>query len=138
MAGLARWCRFLLLCCACGLLGAAHARSDAPATIAVGYLPAEAQATLALIRKDGPFPYERDGVVFGNYEGLLPKRARGYYREYTVTTPGVRTRGARRLVAGCAKDPQAAARYTGALVCGRGLEVYYTDDHYRSFKRVID
>ena len=87
--------------------------------IAVQKLPSEARQTLALIEKDGPFPYSRDGAVFGNREGLLPKRERGYYREYTVKTPGARDRGARRIVA------------------GKGGEVYYSDDHYRSFRRII-
>jgi len=81
-------------------------------------LPAEARNTIALIRKGGPFPYERDGVVFGNFEKRLPAQARGYYREYTVRTPGVQSRGARRIVA------------------GRGGELYYTDDHYQSFRRI--
>src|SRR5262249_20691711 len=63
-------------------------------------LPAEARDTLALIKQNGPFPYARDGVVFGNREALLPKKQRGYYREYTVKTPGARDRGARRIVAG--------------------------------------
>lgn len=83
-------------------------------------LPAEARQTLALIRAGGPFPYQQDGRVFGNREGLLPKRERGYYREYTVKTPGAKDRGARRIVA------------------GRGAEYYYTDDHYRSFRRIIE
>jgi len=87
--------------------------------IAVGKLPGEARQTLALIEKNGPFPHPRDGVVFGNREGLLPKRERGYYREYTVKTPGTHDRGARRIVA------------------GRAGEYYYTDDHYRSFRRII-
>lgn len=87
--------------------------------IAASELPREARETLALIRRGGPFPYERDGVVFGNREKLLPERERGYYREYTVRTPGLAHRGARRIVA------------------GRGAaELYYTDDHYRSFKRI--
>jgi ribonuclease T1 len=86
--------------------------------IAVAQLPVDARKTLELIRQGGPFPYERDGSVFGNYERLLPHRSRGYYLEYTVKTPGVRSRGARRIVA------------------GRGGELYYTEDHYRSFKRV--
>ena len=88
--------------------------------VRLAQLPKEARETLALIRAGGPFPYARDGVVFGNREGLLPKRNRGYYREYTVKTPGSRDRGARRIVAG-----------------GNG-ELYYTDDHYRSFRRIID
>ena len=90
------------------------------ADISVAQLPPEARQTLALIRAGGPFPYARDGVVFHNREGLLPKRKRGYYREYTVQTPGARDRGARRIVAGA------------------NGELYYTDDHYRSFRRIID
>jgi len=86
----------------------------------VAQLPAEAQQTIALVRKGGPYPYTRDGIVFGNFEKLLPVRERGYYREYTVPTPGVRSRGARRIVA------------------GGGGELYYTDDHYKSFRRVRD
>jgi ribonuclease T1 len=85
-----------------------------------GSLPAEARQTLALIKAGGPFPYQRDGSVFSNREGLLPKRERGYYREYTVKTPGAKDRGARRIVA------------------GRGGEYYYTDDHYRSFRRIVE
>jgi ribonuclease T1 len=88
--------------------------------IPVQQLPGEARETLALIKAGGPFPYAKDGSVFGNREGLLPKRNRGYYREYTVKTPGSRDRGARRIVAGV----------TG--------EYYYTHDHYRSFKRIIE
>ena len=88
--------------------------------IRLAQLPSEARETLARIRAGGPFPYARDGVVFGNREGLLPKRNRGYYREYTVKTPGSRDRGARRIVAGA------------------NGELYYTDDHYRSFKRIIE
>jgi ribonuclease T1 len=83
-------------------------------------LPPEARQTLALIKAGGPFPYQRDGAVFGNRESLLPKRERGYYREYTVKTPGAKDRGARRIVG------------------GRGGEYYYTDDHYRSFRRIIE
>ena len=83
-------------------------------------LPQEARATLALVRNGGPFPYARDGVVFGNREGQLPERKRGYYHEYTVPTPGARDRGGRRIVVG-----------------ERG-EIYYTDDHYRSFRRVVE
>jgi ribonuclease T1 len=83
-------------------------------------LPKEAMETIALIKKGGPFPHERDGVVFANRERMLPARARGWYREYTVRTPGERTRGARRVVA------------------GRDGTLYYSDDHYRSFKRVLE
>ena len=84
------------------------------------FLPREAIQTLALIQKGGPFPHQRDGVVFGNREKNLPPRERGWYREYTVKTPGARDRGARRIVA------------------GRDGTLYYTDDHYRSFKRILE
>lgn len=86
-------------------------------------LPREALQTLGLVAQGGPFPYERDGVRFGNFEGLLPEKPRGYYREYTVRTPGKRDRGARRIVCGGvdARQPD---------VC------YYTRDHYRSFARI--
>jgi ribonuclease T1 len=89
-------------------------------TVPVGQLPSEASQTLRLIKQNGPFASERDGAVFSNREALLPKRERGYYREYTVRTPGARDRGARRIVA------------------GRGGEYYYSDDHYRSFRRIIE
>lgn len=88
--------------------------------IAVAELPAEARTTLRSIRQGGPYKYDRDGAVFKNYEQVLPKQPRGYYREYTVRTPGVSTRGARRIV------------------CGRPVECYYSDDHYRSFKRILE
>ena len=83
-------------------------------------LPPEAIATLQLIRDGGPFPYDRDGIVFGNFEGRLPKQKRGYYHEYTVPTPGVNHRGARRIISG-GKPPS---------------EFYYTDDHYESFRKI--
>ncbi len=83
-------------------------------------LPKEAVETLALIKKGGPFPHQRDGVTFGNREKILPPRERGWYREYTVKTPGAKDRGARRIVA------------------GRDGTLYYTDDHYRSFKRILE
>ncbi len=92
--------------------------------IAAAALPAEARATLALIKAGGPFPHARDGSVFGNREKLLPPRQRGYYREYTVRTPGSRDRGGRRIVAGAAGDARASGEY------------YYTDDHYNSFRRI--
>ena len=91
-------------------------------TVAVGDLPAEARQTLALIREGGPYPYEKDGTVFGNYERKLPRQRRGYYTEYTVKTPRVRSRGARRIIAG-GRD-------------GRPTEFYYTDDHYQTFRRI--
>jgi ribonuclease T1 len=88
--------------------------------IAVQKLPAEARQTLVLIKENGSFPHQQDGRIFHNREKLLPTRERGYYREYTVKTPGARDRGARRIVA------------------GKGGEYYYTDDHYRSFRRVVE
>lgn len=88
--------------------------------IDVRSLPVEAQQTLELIKRDGPFPYPQDGRTFYNREKRLPVRARGYYREYTVKTPGARDRGARRIVA------------------GKGGELYYTEDHYRSFRRILE
>jgi ribonuclease T1 len=84
----------------------------------LGGLPPEARQTLELIKRGGPFPYRRDGIVFQNRENLLPAQPRSYYREYTVPTPGERTRGARRIVA------------------GQPGEYYYTADHYRSFLRI--
>ena len=90
--------------------------------IHVSQLPPEARHALRLIKEGGPFPYEKDGAVFGNYERLLPKQNRGYYREFTVKTPGARNRGARRIVTG------------GELHSPRAL--YYTDDHYASFRRI--
>ena len=96
--------------------------TDGLGTVAVGDLPAEARQTLALIREGGPYPYEKDGTVFGNYERKLPRQRRGYYTEYTVKTPQVRSRGARRIIAG-GRD-------------GRPTEFYYTDDHYQTFRRI--
>lgn len=86
--------------------------------VALSALPLEAKKTLQLIKQGGPFPYPRDGVVFGNYEKRLPKKARGYYREYTVKTPGIRSRGARRIV------------------CGQPAVCYYSNDHYETFKLI--
>ena len=90
--------------------------------IAAQALPAQARATLEFIRTDGPFPYERDGVVFGNRERILPHRSHGYYHAYTVPTPGLRGRGGRRLVCG---------GHAADL-----SECYYSDDHYRSFRKI--
>ena len=86
--------------------------------IAEAKLPPEARQTLALIRSGGPFPYAKDGAIFSNREAALPRKRRGYYREYTVKTPHVRNRGARRII------------------WGAGGEFYYTDDHYNHFWRV--
>lgn len=109
------------------LLGAAttHARTldDIPARA----LPEEARSTLALIKRGGPFPHPRkDGSTFGNFEKRLPLQPRGYYREYTVPTPGLNHRGPRRIVAG-----QGAC---GDVRCSD--EYYYTADHYKSFRRI--
>ena len=90
------------------------------ADIRAAALAPEARETIALIRNGGPFPHARDGVSFGNRGKILPRRERGWYREYTVRTPGERSRGARRIVA------------------GRDGTLYYTDDHYRSFKRILE
>lgn len=90
--------------------------------IAAQDLPKEARQTLVLIKQGGPFPYAKDGVVFGNYEGVLPKRKRGYYHEFTVKTPGARNRGARRIITG--GEPASSGEY------------YYTDDHYATFRRI--
>lgn len=99
-------------------LALAFAASAWAGDISVADLPPEARQTLALIRAGGPFAHARDGAAFHNREGRLPARADGYYREYTVLTPGARDRGARRIVA------------------GRGGEYYYTHDHYRTFRRI--
>ena len=101
-------------------LAAGAAAFSGAAEVEAGALPPEARETIALIRKGGPFPFERDGATFGNREGLLPRREPGYYREYTVRTPGARDRGARRIVA------------------GRAGELFYTEDHYRGFRRVLE
>jgi ribonuclease T1 len=91
---------------------------DTVVEVSIAQLPPEARDTIARIRKGGPFPYAKDGAVFGNREGHLPPEKRGYYKEYTVKTPGERTRGARRIIAGA------------------GGEFYYTADHYNHLRRV--
>jgi ribonuclease T1 len=93
---------------------------DAAVEVPVSQLPQEARQTVSLIRKGGPYPYARDGTIFANREGRLPRQKRGYYREFTVKTPGERTRGARRIISGSAGD------------------LWYTDDHYNTFRRVRD
>ena len=110
---------------------AAPPRNNAPAgaikSVQLGKLPHEARVTLALIKRGGPFPYPRkDGSTFGNFEKRLPEQPRGYYREYTVPTPGSRDRGARRIVAG-------SGRMGNVATSG---EYYYSHDHYRSFRRI--
>lgn len=91
----------------------------APPSALPGFLPPEARDTIALIQRGGPYPHRQDGSVFGNREGRLPRQPRGWYREYTVDTPGLDHRGARRIVTG--GDPP--------------REWYYSDDHYDSFRR---
>ena len=92
-------------------------------TIALAVLPVQGRKTYALIHEGGPFPYDKDGSVFGNREKILPAKKRGYYREYTVRTPGARNRGARRIV--CGGKPQVPD------AC------YYTSDHYSSFREIV-
>ncbi len=93
-------------------------------TIVWTSLPAEARVTTRLIRAGGPFPYAKDGTVFGNRERLLPRKVRGHYREYTVKTPGARNRGARRIVCGGMQPTEPEA-------------CFYTADHYASFARIV-
>ncbi|HEY8888426.1 MAG TPA: ribonuclease domain-containing protein [Gallionella sp.] len=100
-----------------------HAAQSAHADLAiisVAELPPQARDTLRAIKDGGPFAYPRDGVVFSNFERVLPKRPRGYYHEYTVKTPGTHSRGARRIISG----------ETG--------EYFYTADHYQNFKRILE
>ena len=118
-----RWRRAAAAWCLATLAATSSlARESAPESVRVAALPPEARTTLALIRAGGPFPYERDGVAFGNREHLLPARHYGYYREYTVPTPRAHTRAARRIVCG------------GAVATLS--ECYYSDDHYRSFRKI--
>ena len=126
---------FLAALLTCGLTagligsgtGLVHAKGPAPVattdTIAVAQLPVQGQDMMKLIYAGGPFKFDKDGTVFGNRERILPANNRGFYREYTVKTPGERTRGARRIVCGGVKaaSPEAC---------------YYTDDHYASFRKI--
>lgn len=98
--------------------GGHHHRHAALTQVAEAELPPQAHDTLGLIRRGGPFPYARDGVVFGNREHRLPPQPHGYYHEYTVKTPGTPGRGPRRII------------------CGPLPECYYTADHYRTFVRI--
>jgi len=118
----------MLLATLCGVLGPSHpveAREMRPqdGSIALAQLPAQGQQTYRAIFTGGPFRHEKDGVVFGNRERLLPRERRGHYREYTVDTPGARTRGARRIV--CGGPP------TTPEAC------WYTADHYASFRKIV-
>ena len=129
MTTLQRWMPVLLglVLSICTFLVQARSATEAQtsSTLSVPDLPREGQETYKLTRKGGPFPYEKDGTVFGNRERLLPREARGFYREYTVRTPGVKHRGARRIVCGgqVPRDPQTC---------------YYTKDHYASFRMIVD
>lgn len=117
----ARWWLFvgLLLCLPLAQARGHHSHDDATISIvSLSGLPVEARDTFHLIKQGGPFPYPRDGIVFGNREHQLPQQVRGYYHEYTVKTPGVQHRGARRIV------------------CGAVPECYYTGDHYQTFQRI--
>jgi ribonuclease T1 len=133
VVGLLQKCGFFL-CTAALVAGSAvggphavardvRAAAVSTGTVSLAALPVEAQQTERLVRSGGPFPYQKDGTTFGNRERLLPLQARGFYREYTVRTPGSRDRGARRIVCGGQqpREPEAC---------------FYTEDHYASFKRI--
>jgi len=92
--------------------------------VALARLPDQAQETYRRVLSGGPFPYRKDGIVFGNRERQLPAKSRGYYREYTVKTPGSADRGARRIVCGGAKPTEPES-------------CFYTADHYASFSRIV-
>ena len=111
--------RLLLSLLLAGAFGLAQAQEIARAA-----LPPDGRDVLALIQRGGPFPYHRDGSEFRNYERILPPKPRGYYREYTVATPGEQHRGARRIVCGGRLPQQPEA-------------CYYTADHYRSFRKIV-
>ena len=131
LAALFRLALFLALAGVSGLLSPTLAREQTQsakiAAVAIASLPVEAKQTLQLIQQGGLFPYpHKDGSIFGNFERRLPPQARGYYREYTVPTPGRSDRGARRIVAGKGKS-------NSVTTSG---EYYYTADHYRTFRRI--
>ena len=131
IAAFLRLVLFLALTGVCGFDPVVHAREnqrdDGVARVALTDLPPEARHTLQLIQHGGPYPHpHKDGSTFGNFEKQLPPRARGYYHEYTVPTPGSHDRGARRIIAGEGRNGDVAS----------SGEYYYTDDHYRSFRRI--
>jgi ribonuclease T1 len=117
----------LLAAAAAGSAGLAQARGPLPgaaqASVALADLPREGQRAYALILRGGPFAHDKDGVVFGNRERLLPRKRRGYYREYTVETPGAQGRGGRRIVCG-------GLRPRAPDAC------WYSSDHYSSFRKI--
>ncbi len=132
---------WIILAVALSAVAMARGGVPQPGEIRLHDLPAEARETLQLIRGGGPYPHERDGVNFGNYEKLLPAAQRGHYSEYTVTTPGVRHRGARRIVVGCERQRPVHLPSQNLLRlphCRNGGELYYTADHYRSFRRIVE
>jgi ribonuclease T1 len=113
----------LLGACSFSLVQANESPTDRVVSVSLAELPREGAETYRLILQGGPFRHEKDGVVFGNRERLLPAHKRGYYREYTVTTPGARDRGARRIVCGGPpKTPDSC---------------YYSADHYASFRVIV-
>jgi ribonuclease T1 len=107
-----------------GLVQAKDQVNQALGSVTLAQLPVEAQSTHGLILAGGPFPHHKDGTVFGNRERVLPARPRGFYHEYTVRTPGSRDRGARRIVCGGAKPKTPEA-------------CFYTEDHYTSFRQIV-
>ena len=110
----------LSLLLATGTISARSPVIESRGVVRAADLPEEARETLALIKQGGPFPYSRDGVVFANREGRLPYASHGTYREYTVHTPGRRDRGARRIIA------------------AGSIQFWYSADHYRSFRRIVE
>jgi ribonuclease T1 len=116
---------FILMVCTNVVQARSPQEAQSQPSMLVSEMPREGQKTYQLILEGGPFPYDKDGTVFGNRERLLPRHARGYYREYTVRTPGARNRGARRIVCG-GQEP------TLPKAC------YYTEDHYASFRMIVN
>jgi ribonuclease T1 len=116
---------FILMVCTHMVQARSPQEVQSQPSLLVSEMPREGQKTYQLILEGGPFPYEKDGTVFGNRERLLPRHERGFYREYTVRTPGARNRGARRIVCG-GQEP------TRPKAC------YYTEDHYASFRLIVD
>ena len=123
--GIAKLVLTSVLLALAGFGGAVQAKESisCSATVSLNQLPPQGIETYQLIRQGGPFPYGKDGVVFGNRERLLPAAKRGYYREYTVKTPRSRNRGARRIVCG--------GEATVPDAC------FYTADHYASFRKIV-
>lgn len=135
MSRIAAFFRLALILALVGGFGLCNAqaretyRDDTVVAVSLADLPPEARQTLRLIKQGGPFPYpHKDGSIFGNFERRLPQQTRGYYREYTVPTPGQRDRGPRRIIAGSGR---------GGDVTSSG-EYYYSADHYRSFRRISE